>query len=111
MKMHNDPHSWQGWLELFQSWWRGDTPLGAVLMSLFMAGLRIAYFGGNGGWKKKHTRNSTLRRPDVDLLICAGIFRLAQVPVCCDRWRRRPYRRGCDPRLCNEVYQWSYRWG
>ncbi|EAA3137028.1 phage holin, lambda family, partial [Salmonella enterica subsp. enterica] len=20
MKMHNDPHSWQGWLELFQSW-------------------------------------------------------------------------------------------
>ncbi|EAW6601180.1 phage holin, lambda family, partial [Salmonella enterica] len=53
MKMHNDPHSWQGWLELFQSWWRGDTPLGAVLMSLFMAGLRIAYFGGNGGWKKK----------------------------------------------------------
>ncbi|EMG4483431.1 phage holin family protein, partial [Salmonella enterica] len=47
MKMHNDPHSWQGWLELFQSWWRGDTPLGAVLMSLFMAGLRIAYFGGN----------------------------------------------------------------
>ncbi|SUG69810.1 phage holin, lambda family [Salmonella enterica subsp. enterica] len=30
MKMHNDPHSWQGWLELFQSWWRGDTPLGAV---------------------------------------------------------------------------------
>ncbi|EDP9831359.1 phage holin, lambda family, partial [Salmonella enterica subsp. enterica serovar Anatum] len=23
MKMHNDPHSWQGWLELFQSWWRG----------------------------------------------------------------------------------------
>ncbi|EAA2705362.1 phage holin, lambda family, partial [Salmonella enterica subsp. enterica] len=24
MKMHNDPHSWQGWLELFQSWWRGD---------------------------------------------------------------------------------------
>ncbi|ECL5250660.1 phage holin, lambda family, partial [Salmonella enterica] len=25
MKMHNDPQSWQGWLELFQSWWRGDT--------------------------------------------------------------------------------------
>ncbi|ECI4633227.1 phage holin, lambda family, partial [Salmonella enterica subsp. enterica] len=24
MKMHNDPQSWQGWLELFQSWWRGD---------------------------------------------------------------------------------------
>ncbi|EAO5074847.1 phage holin, lambda family [Salmonella enterica] len=63
MKMHNDPHSWQGWLELFQSWWRGDTPLGAVLMSLFMAGLRIAYFGGNGGWKKK----------TLEILLCGAL--------------------------------------
>ncbi|HIF2979521.1 TPA: phage holin, lambda family [Salmonella enterica] len=61
--MHNDPHSWQGWLELFQSWWRGDTPLGAVLMSLFMAGLRIAYFGGSGGWKKK----------TLEILLCGAL--------------------------------------
>lgn len=53
MKMHNDPQSWTDFIELFQSWWRGDTPLGAVLMSLIVAGLRIAYFGGNGSKKKK----------------------------------------------------------
>lgn len=46
MKMHNAPHSWPDLLELLQSWWRGDTPLGAVVMSIIMAGLRIAYFGG-----------------------------------------------------------------
>ncbi|MCN2597463.1 phage holin, lambda family, partial [Escherichia coli] len=28
MKMHNVPHSWPDLLELLQSWWRGDTPLG-----------------------------------------------------------------------------------
>ncbi|MFI2846906.1 phage holin, lambda family [Klebsiella aerogenes] len=50
MKMHNDPHTWPDLLELLQSWWRGDTPLGAVLLSVVMAGLRIAY--GGGGWKK-----------------------------------------------------------
>lgn len=50
MKMHNDPLSWPDLLRLLQSWWRGDTPLGAVLLSVFMAGLRIAY--GGGGWKK-----------------------------------------------------------
>ncbi|EAM0984520.1 phage holin, lambda family, partial [Salmonella enterica] len=22
MKMHFDPHSWDSWIELFQSWWR-----------------------------------------------------------------------------------------
>ncbi len=36
---------------MLQCWWRGDTPLGAVLLSVIMAGLRIAYDGG-GGWKK-----------------------------------------------------------
>ena len=25
MKMHNDPHFWPDLLELFQSWWRGET--------------------------------------------------------------------------------------
>ncbi|HAW2496575.1 TPA: phage holin, lambda family, partial [Escherichia coli] len=34
------PHNPNTWLELFQSWWRGDTPLGAVIMSIVMAGLR-----------------------------------------------------------------------
>ncbi|SUG89106.1 phage holin, lambda family [Salmonella enterica subsp. enterica] len=63
MKMHNDPHSWPDLIELFQSWWRGDTPLGAVLMSLFMAGLRIAYFGGGGGWKKK----------TLEILLCGAL--------------------------------------
>ena len=50
MKMNNDPHSWPDMLELLHSWWHGDTPLGAVLLSVIMAGLRIAY--GGGGWKK-----------------------------------------------------------
>ncbi|EDV0859031.1 phage holin, lambda family, partial [Salmonella enterica subsp. enterica] len=30
MKMHFDPHSWDSWSELFQSWWRGDVPIGGV---------------------------------------------------------------------------------
>lgn len=50
MKMHNDPHSWTEFIELLHSWWRGDTPMGAVLLSIVMAVLRIAY--GVGGWKK-----------------------------------------------------------
>ena len=50
MKMPNNPSNWPDLLELLQSWWRGDTPLGAVLLSVVMAGLRIAYSGG--GWKK-----------------------------------------------------------
>lgn len=52
-EMHNDPHSWPDLLELLQSWWRGDTPLGAVIMSIVMAGLRIAYFGGVAGSEKR----------------------------------------------------------
>ncbi|PAZ44937.1 holin, partial [Escherichia coli] len=27
MKMHFYPHSWDSWIELFQSWWRGDVPI------------------------------------------------------------------------------------
>jgi lambda family phage holin len=50
MKMHNDPHSWTEFIELLHSWWRGETPMGAVLLSVAMAALRIAY--GGGGWKK-----------------------------------------------------------
>ncbi|HCL5402104.1 TPA: phage holin, lambda family [Citrobacter freundii] len=50
MKMNNDPHSWTEFLDLLHGWWRGDTPIGAVLLSVAMAVLRIAY--GGGGWKK-----------------------------------------------------------
>ncbi|ELC41444.1 lambda family phage holin [Escherichia coli KTE21] len=63
MKMHNAPHSWPDLLELLQSWWRGDTPLGAVVMSIIMAGLRIAYFGGGGGWKRK----------TLEILLCGAL--------------------------------------
>ncbi|MGS3448550.1 phage holin, lambda family [Klebsiella electrica] len=50
MKMNNDPHTWRDIIELLHSWWRGDTPLGAVMFSVGMAALRIAY--GGGGWKR-----------------------------------------------------------
>ena len=59
---HN-PNPWPDWLEWFQSWWRGDTPLGAVIMSIVMAGLRIAYFGGDGGWKRK----------TLEILLCGAL--------------------------------------
>ncbi len=57
------PHNPNTWLELVQSWWRGDTPLGAVIMSIVMAGLRIAYFGGGGGWKRK----------TLEILLCGAL--------------------------------------
>ena len=47
MKMHNTPDSWHDLLEILQSWWRGDTPIGAVVMSVVMACLRVAYAGGS----------------------------------------------------------------
>ena len=61
--MPHNPNTWPDWLELFQSWWRGDTPLGAVIMSIVMAGLRIAYFGGGGGWKRK----------TLEILLCGAL--------------------------------------
>jgi lambda family phage holin len=54
MKMHNDPHSWTEFIELLHSWWRGETPMGAVLLSVVMAAMRIAY--GGGGWKKSSSK-------------------------------------------------------
>ncbi|MCW6605886.1 phage holin family protein, partial [Yersinia ruckeri] len=48
MKMHNELHTWADWIELFNAWWRGDVPLGGVLLSVVMAALRVAYTGG--GW-------------------------------------------------------------
>ncbi len=41
MKCTTDPDSWPDLLELLQSWWRGDTPLGAVIMSIVMAGFAL----------------------------------------------------------------------
>lgn len=50
MTMHTNPHNWPGLHELIQSWWRGETPVGAILLAMFMAVLRIAYTGG--GWRR-----------------------------------------------------------
>ncbi|MEG3135509.1 phage holin, lambda family [Rouxiella sp. T17] len=50
MTMQSSPHTWPGWVELFNSWWRGDVPIGGVLLSVVMAVLRVAYTGG--GWRK-----------------------------------------------------------
>lgn len=50
MKMPHNPNNWPDWLELFHRWWRGETPLGAVVLASVMAALRIAYTGG--GWKE-----------------------------------------------------------
>lgn len=59
--MQNSPYTWSGWVELFQSWWRGDVPIGGVLLSVVMAVLRVAYTGG--GWKKTF----------LEGLICGGL--------------------------------------
>lgn len=45
MKMQNSD-----WMEIFHGWWRGDTPIGAALLAIIAAGLRIAYTGG--GWRQ-----------------------------------------------------------
>jgi lambda family phage holin len=47
MKMHNDPHSWTEFIELLHSWWRGETPMGAVLLSVVMG-----YANRLRRWKK-----------------------------------------------------------
>ncbi|EAR1890863.1 phage holin, lambda family [Salmonella enterica] len=50
MKMHFDPHSWGSWIELFQSWWRGDVPIGGVVMAIVVAFFRMVYNGSS--WKE-----------------------------------------------------------
>ncbi|ATA25492.1 phage holin, lambda family [Brenneria goodwinii] len=42
--------SWAGIYELIHAWWRGDVPTGGVLLSIFIAILRVAYTGG--GWQR-----------------------------------------------------------
>ena len=63
MKMHNDPHSTPDLLELFQSWWRGDTPLGAVIMSIVMAGFTHCLF-----WRWWWLEAKTL-----EILLCGAL--------------------------------------
>lgn len=50
MKMNFNPHSWDSWAELFQSWWRGDVPIGGVVMAIVVAILRMIYNGNS--WKE-----------------------------------------------------------
>lgn len=47
MKMNNQT---QTIAELIHSMWIGETPVGAVLMAIFMSVARIAYKGG--GWRR-----------------------------------------------------------
>lgn len=48
--MQNNLHSWGEINEILASWWRGDVPIGGVLMAIVMAVLRMAYAGS--GWKE-----------------------------------------------------------
>jgi len=50
MKMQPHPFALTSLYDLLQSWWRGETPVGAMLLSMLMAVLRIAYTGG--GWRR-----------------------------------------------------------
>ncbi|EPH0680318.1 TPA: phage holin, lambda family [Klebsiella aerogenes] len=50
MKMPNTPHGWADISEMLASWWRGDVPIGGVVMAIVMAVLRMAYSGSS--WKE-----------------------------------------------------------
>ena len=50
MKMPNSINTWTDVWGLLCAWWSGDIPLSAVLLSVVMTILRVAYTGG--GWKK-----------------------------------------------------------
>ncbi|MCL2892944.1 MULTISPECIES: phage holin, lambda family [Brenneria] len=45
--MQSNIFSWAGIYELIHAWWRGDVPTGGVLLSIFIAILRVAYVGGS----------------------------------------------------------------
>lgn len=74
MKMHNNPYSWTDLFELLQGWWRGETPMGAVLMAIIMATLRIAYTGGD--WEDDF-RGITMWCADANFCLFAGISGMA----------------------------------
>ncbi|NYA45749.1 phage holin, lambda family [Serratia fonticola] len=50
MRMPNNPNNWVDLNEVLASWWRGDVPIGGVVMAVVMAVLRMAYAGS--GWKE-----------------------------------------------------------
>ncbi len=50
MNLQTSIDTWDGLKALLHSWYQGETPVGAVLMAIFTASLRIAHRGG--GWKK-----------------------------------------------------------
>lgn len=45
--MPNTPHGWTEISEILASWWRGDVPIGGVVMAVVMAVLRMAYSGSS----------------------------------------------------------------
>lgn len=45
--MSGEFNSWLHLMRILNSWWRGETPLGGVVMAIVMATLRIAYTGGS----------------------------------------------------------------
>ncbi|RLM24479.1 phage holin, lambda family [Brenneria alni] len=48
--MQNNIFNWTGIYDVMHAWWRGDVPTGGVLLSIFIAILRVAYTGG--GWQR-----------------------------------------------------------
>ncbi|WP_414609940.1 phage holin family protein, partial [Salmonella enterica] len=56
--MHFDPQSWDSWIELYQSWRRGDVPIGGVVMEIVDAILRLVYHCSS----RKETK--------IDVLLC-----------------------------------------
>lgn len=50
MKMPNTPHTLADIGEILTSWWRGDVPIGGVIMAVVMAVLRMAYSGSS--WRE-----------------------------------------------------------
>lgn len=64
--MPDSPSSWPVWVELIKSWWRGENPLGAVLMSVLVAGLRQHY----------ERREASRAKKITEVLLC-GLITLA----------------------------------
>ncbi|HDH0767287.1 TPA: phage holin, lambda family [Klebsiella pneumoniae] len=74
MKMNN-PHSWPDWIELLlQSWWRGETPIGGVLMSITITILRVAYTGG--GWRQMLLEGALCGALTLTAASCMGLIGL-----------------------------------
>lgn len=61
MKMPNNPHNWAELSDILAAWWRGDVPIGGVIMAVVMAVLRMAYSG------------SSLRETLFEGLMCGAV--------------------------------------